>query len=226
MAERRSDRQRKPVVPFDEIVHQSAKPAKPRKPRTKVPKAREPHYDPASAEPSNKEVIQGDPVLLCEQTQGLNLRANSTENSPSKAVEEAVEEAVNLEDLKAKRKAKAEEIAGLKKLQFEEILKKIPKASDVVFEPFSPGRTRDPKVAIPNIDAADLLSLLNLFIPPTIYTIIVENTNLYAIVWGVDIAPTSTNSRYWWPTNADEIRVLFSIFYYIEVHKKPQYPIY
>ena len=74
MAERRSNRQGKPVVPFDEIVRQSAKPAKPRKPRTKVPKAREPHYDPASAESSNNEVIQGDPVqLLCEQTQGLNL---------------------------------------------------------------------------------------------------------------------------------------------------------
>ena len=49
--------------------------------------------------------------------------ANSTENSPSEAAEEGVLEgvleagleAVNLEDLKAKRKAKAEEIPGLKK---------------------------------------------------------------------------------------------------------------
>ena len=69
MAERRSNRRTKPVVPFDEIVHQSAKPAKPAKPRTKVPKAQEPHYDPASARSSNNEVIQEDPVeLLCEQT--------------------------------------------------------------------------------------------------------------------------------------------------------------
>ena len=72
------------------------------------------------------------------------------------AVEEAATEAV--EDLKAKRKAKAEEIAGLKRLQFEEILKKIPKTSDVVFEPFLPGRTRDPEVVLPNIDASDPLS--------------------------------------------------------------------
>jgi hypothetical protein len=94
MAERRSNRQRKPIVPYDEIVHQSAKPAQPRKPRTNVPKAREPHCDPASAESSNK-VIQGDPVqLLCEQTQGLNLQSNTTEISPSEVVEEAAGGAV------------------------------------------------------------------------------------------------------------------------------------
>jgi hypothetical protein len=48
---------------------------------------------------------------------------------------------MNPKDLKAKRKAKAEEIAGLKRLQFEEILKKILKTSNVVFELFSPSRT-------------------------------------------------------------------------------------
>ena len=53
------------------------------------------------------------------------------------AVEEAAEEALNPEDLKAKRKAKAEEIASLKRLQFKEILKEIPKTSNIVFEPFS-----------------------------------------------------------------------------------------
>ena len=109
-------------------------------------------------------------------------------------MEEAVEKALNLEDLKAKRKAKAEEIAGLKRLQFEEILKKIPKTSDIVFEPFLPGRTRDSKVAIPSIDITNLLSLLDLFIQPAIYTTIAENTNLYAIVQRAAIAPTSTNS--------------------------------
>jgi hypothetical protein len=31
---------------------------------------------------------------------------------------------------------------------------------------------------------------------PTIYIIIAENTNLYAIVWEVAIAPTLTNSQY------------------------------
>src|SRR5271168_4015476 len=113
MAVRRSNRQRKPVIPFDKIVHQPTKPRKPRKPRTKVPNAQEPHYDPAPAESSNNEVIQGDPIqLLCEQTQGLNLQANPTKDSLSEAVEEAVEEAaeeaveeaINPEDLKAKRK--------------------------------------------------------------------------------------------------------------------------
>ena len=189
---------------FDEIVRQSAKPAKPIKPQTKVPKAREPHYDPASAESSNNKVIQGDPIqLLCEQTQGLNIQTHPTENSPSEPAEEATEdedadadEAVNPEDLKAKRKAKAKEVAGLKMLQFKEILMEIPKTSDVVFEPFLPGRTRDPKVVLPNIDASNPLSLLDLFIQPTIYITIAENTNLYAIAQGAAIAPTLTNSQY------------------------------
>ena len=111
MAERRSNRQRKPVVHFDETVPQPDRPAKPRKPRTKVTKAPEPYHDPASAESSNNGIIQGDPVqLLCKQTQGLNLQSNPTEIRSSKAANSAAE------DLKAKKKVKAEEIAGLKML--------------------------------------------------------------------------------------------------------------
>jgi hypothetical protein len=96
----------------------------------------------------------------------------------------------------------------------------------VVFELFSPSRTWDSEVAISNIDVTDPLSLLDLFIQPTIYTTIAENTNLYTIVHRAATAPTSTNSQYWWPTNANEIQVLFGIFYYIGVHREPQYPIY
>ena len=82
-------------MPFDEIVRQSNKPSKPRKPPTKVPKAREPYYDPASAESSNNEVIQEDPIqLLCKQTQGLNMQAHPTKNSPNEPVEEAIENAI------------------------------------------------------------------------------------------------------------------------------------
>jgi len=55
------------------------------------------------------------------------------EKAIEEATEKAIKEALNLEDLKAKRKAKAEEIAGLKRLQFEEILKKISKTSNIVF---------------------------------------------------------------------------------------------
>jgi hypothetical protein len=125
MAERRSNRQKKPVVPFDEIVCQSTKPAKPAKPQTSVLKAQEPHYDLAPAESSNNEAIQRGPMqLLCEQTHSLNMQAHPTENSPGEPADKATEdamlkaanEAVDLEDLKAKRKAKAEEVAGLKML--------------------------------------------------------------------------------------------------------------
>ena len=62
ISERSSNRQRKPVIPFDEIVRPSAKPAKPRKPRTRAPKALEPHNDPAPAKSSNNEAIQEDPI--------------------------------------------------------------------------------------------------------------------------------------------------------------------
>ena len=205
IAERRPNRQRKPVIPFDEIVRPSAKPAKPRKPRTTAPKALEPHNDPAPAKSSNNKAIQEDPVqLLCKQTQGLDLQASDTDDTTHEAAEEAeavdeaeaIEEAVNL-DLKAKKKVKAKELARLKQLSFNDILKEVPDAKDIEFEPFSPGRTREPECVVPpNIDLTDPLALLDLFIPPAIYTTIAENTNLYAIAKGAATAPTATNSRY------------------------------
>ena len=45
-----------------------------------------------------------------------------------------------------------------------------------MFEPFLPGRIWDPKVTIPDIDATNPSSLLDLFIQPTIYATIAENT--------------------------------------------------
>ena len=77
---------------------------------------------------------------------------------------------------------------------------------EVIFKPFSPSYPREPKVNIsPNVDATDLLALLDLFISPEMYTIIAENTNLYAIAQNAPTAPSSTNRRYWWPANANEI---------------------
>jgi hypothetical protein len=108
------------------------------------------------------------------------------------ATEEITEE---IEILGPKRRQKQKR-TGLKSLQFEEILTKIQKTDEVVFEPFSPGRTRDLEVTF---------CLLYLFIQPTIYATIAENTNLYATAQGAAIAPTSTNTRYWWPANANEI---------------------
>jgi hypothetical protein len=75
-----------------------------------------------------------------------------------------------------------EEVACIGKLPFENIVKMTSDTTDVIFEPFSFGRPRDPEVNIPsNIDATDPLALLDLFIPPDMYAIIPENTNLYAI---------------------------------------------
>ena len=98
---------------------------------------------------------------------------------------------------------------------------------DVIFEPFLSGRPRDSEVNIPsNIDATDSLALLDLFIPPEMYAIIAENINFYAIANNAPIASTLTNRRYWWPINVNEIRVLYGIFYYMGVHREPNYYIY
>jgi len=70
------------------------------------------------------------------------------------------------------------------------------------------------------------LVLLDFFIPPEMYTIIAENTNLYVIAYNALIIRTSTNSRYWWPTNENEIYVLFGIFFYMGIHREANYKIY
>ena len=52
---------------------------------------------------------------------------------------------------------------------------------EVQLKAFDPGDPREPEVNIPNsIDPTNPLELLDLFIPPEIYTTIAENTNLYA----------------------------------------------
>ena len=58
------------------------------------------------------------------------------------------------------------------------------------------------------------------------YAIIAKNTNLYAISKDALTTRTDANSRYWFPTNEDEIRVLFGILYYMGVHREPQYTVY
>jgi hypothetical protein len=106
-------------------------------------------------------------------------------------------------------------------------MKMFPDTKEVIFKPFSPGCPREPKVNIPpDIDITDPLALLDLFIPSKIYTTIAENTNLYAIASDAPTTPTLTNTRYWWPTNENEIRVFFGVFFYMGVHKEPNYLIY
>jgi hypothetical protein len=91
----------------------------------------------------------------------------------------------------------------------------------------NPGHHRELKVNIlSNIDPTDPLALLDLFIPPKIYITIAENTNLYATAYNAPIVATPTNQRYWWPTNENEIRVLFGILFYIGVYREPNYKIY
>jgi hypothetical protein len=193
----RPTRQRKPTIPFDERYTQSSRVRK-----------------------GDDDVIQ----LLCDQTKTLDIE-------DTESVEDCLysenEQEDRVSDTKAKKKAKAEEIARLKKLSLEDIIKMIPDKKDVIFKPFSPGLPRDPEVHIPdNINATDPLALLDLFIPSEMYDVIAKNTNLYATVNNAPTAPTSTNRRYWWPTNANEIRVFYGIFYYMGVHRESNYEIY
>jgi hypothetical protein len=92
------------------------------------------------------------------------------------------------------RNTKAIEIARLKALGFKGVMEEVKPLKDVQFEPFNPRDHREPKVNIPsNIDPTDLLALLDLFIPPKIYIIIAENTNLYAIAYNAPTVATLTN---------------------------------
>ena len=98
------------------------------------------------------------------------------------------------DDPKTKKKAKAVEIARLTALSLQGIIEEAKPLKEVQFEAFDPGDYREPKINIPNsIDPTSPLELLDLFIPPKLYTTIAENTNLYAIVHNAPIAPTSTN---------------------------------
>jgi hypothetical protein len=142
---------------------------------------------------------------LCSQTEGLDIE----------------------EDLKAKKKAKVAEIARLKALGLKGVMEEAKPLKDVQFEPFNPRDHREPKVNLPfNIDPTDPLVLLDLFIPLEIYTTIAANTNLYAIAKNAPTAATDTSTRYWWPTNENEICVLFGILFYIGIHREPNYRIY
>jgi hypothetical protein len=100
-------------------------------------------------------------------------------------------------DIKAKKKAKAEEIARLTQLGFQGVIEEAKLPNDVQFEPFKIGDHQDPKLNIPsNIDVGDPLALLDLFIPPKMYDILVENTNLYALAYDAPTTRSPTNSWY------------------------------
>ena len=199
--ERRSNRASKPKVHFDGQIAQLPGPLKPsvapktparhRKPAAKPTKPTKSSIPPSTTEPTNLSAIQD----LCSGIEELEI------------------------DGKAKKKAKAEEMARLTTLDLKSIMEEAKPLKEVQFEPFNLGDRRDPKANIPsNVDASDPLALLDLFIPPKMYAIIAKNTNLYAISKDAPTTRTDANSRYWFPTNEDEIRVLFGILYYIGVH--------
>jgi hypothetical protein len=183
--ERRPTRSRKPKVHFDDQIAQSLGPSKSsRAPKALAKPTAKPLKPPATASTSTEPFASTEPLAstepfdldaveqLCSQTEGLDIE----------------------EDPKAKKKAKAAEIARLKGLGLEGVMEEARLPKDVQFEPFDPGNPREPKVNIPSsIDPTDPLALLDLFIPPEIYITIAENTNLYATAHNAPIATTPTN---------------------------------
>jgi hypothetical protein len=174
--ERRSNRSRKPKVPFDEQYAQSLVPLEPSVASKPVKSAtKSTQKPPPSAKPTTKSAADTptlDPIEeLCSQVEGL--------------------------DIKAKKKAKAEEIAQLTQLGFQGVMEEAKLPKDVHFEPFKIGDHRDSTLNIPsNIDVGDPLALLDLFIPPKMYDILAENTNLYALAHNAPTTRSPTNSRY------------------------------
>ena len=182
-SDRRSIRTRKPIVHFDDKIVQSLpstkskKPAKPTKPieTTKsVPKSQKP---PTSLLQTSLAECDDDLIEeLCSQAQDLDIS----------------------DDPKAKKKAKAAEITRLNALSLQGIMEEAKPLKELKFEAFDPGESREPKINIPdNIDPTNPLELLDLFIPPKLYSTIADNTNLYAIAHDAHTAPTPTNRRYW-----------------------------
>ena len=106
-------------------------------------------------------------------------------------------ERLDIKDPKAKKKAKAAEIARLTTLGLQSVIEEAKLLKNIQFEAFDPGVPREPKVNIPsNIDPSNPLALLDLFILSEIYTTITENTNLYTIAYNALIVATPINRRY------------------------------
>ena len=181
--DRRSLRSRKPTVHFDDKIAQSLVPKKPKaptKPAKPPTKPAKPTKQPLKSTPPTPATSSAEPVVLdefeelCSQIEDLDI-----------------------EDPKAKKKAKAAEIARLTALSFQGVIEEAKLLKDVQFEAFDPSVPREPKVNIPSdIDPSDPLALLDLFIPPKIYTTIAENTNLYAITHNALTTLTLTNQQY------------------------------
>ena len=158
--ERRSNRSRKPKIHFDEIV-QSSGPSKPSNAPKKPSKTSKCSTKPPPTAKSSK--------TLSETP--LETPLDTLDPPILDPIEELCSQIAEL-DIKAKKKAKSDEISRLTKLGFHGVLVEVKPLKEVEFEPFVPGDHQEPKLNIPsNIDPTDPLALLDLFIPTTIYAV-------------------------------------------------------
>jgi hypothetical protein len=239
--ERRSNRSRKPIVHYDELIAQSSsssKPSRALKAPAKATKSTKPSTNPATqptTQASTKLPIKPSANASKPSVNAPKPSAKSSANAPKPSANAPALDPIaelcswtEALDIKAKKKAKQKEITRLTKLGLRGVMEEVKPLKDVQFEPLVLGDHREPQVVnIPStVDRADPLALFDLFIPPRIYATIAENTNLYAITKNAPTSRSATSSRFWTPTTDNEIRVLFGILFYIGVHKEPNYKIY
>jgi hypothetical protein len=191
--ERRSNRSRKPTVHFDDQIAESIGHSKPKGPVKPTKSTAKPTTKP-TAKPTTKPTTNPTTKPTAKPTPNPTLSPSILD--PIKQLCSQTDE-LDINGLQAKKKAKAAEMARLTALGLQGVMKEAKPLKEVQFEAFDPGEPREPKLNIPsNIDSTNPLELLDLFIPPEIYTTIAENTNLYAIAYNAPTAPTPTNRRY------------------------------
>jgi DNA-directed RNA polymerase specialized sigma24 family protein len=165
---------------------------------------------------------------LCKQISQLAIDENEDEDEDEDQQDPKPSSKAIAIALKALKEAKKKEVARLTKLDFNTIMEEAKDPKDTLFTPFELGRYRKPEVVNipPHIDPLKPLDLLDLFILPEMYAILAENTNKYAIVKNASIGRTTTNSRFWQPTNEKEMRVFFGVLIYMGCYKEPNYRMY
>jgi len=207
-------------VYFDDLIAQSSEPSKPsgapKAPAKPTKSATKPTAKPTaqSTAPTTKSTIEPEPSVelksFIESKRSIKRSIKASTKVSTKVSTEASTEAPTLDlieelcsqtealDIKVKKKVKAEEVVRLTKLGLKGIIEEVKSITDIPFEPLSLGDHRESKMVNipPNINPADPLTLLDLFIPLKMYAIIAENTNLYAITKNAPTTRSSTNTRY------------------------------
>jgi hypothetical protein len=187
MSPRRSARQRRPVIPFEDspvvssTTRTRSKPATNSTTKSAFKSASKPTTNPVSnpvSNPASNPVSNpaSNPASKTAVNSDLEYVANGiTRSLAHLRLQPSVEDA--LEEPNATEKAlTAWTKDELKDLKSYEILEIMPQPETVIFKHFDPGYIHESIPCIPdNIDSTDVLALFDLFIPPELDEVIAVN---------------------------------------------------